>query len=500
MESPSRSKVFLKFSETFGILGLTLVSVLYLLLFRISGLEFPPAWPDEVLFYSTSLDFAQNGTFHTNVLEGLIRGMETKTLWVPPLFFLLNGWVISFAGEGLATVRLFAATITLANVWIFWLILRNFDFSPRARFGACLLLFSDLLFLRVGWTARMEALCLFWALLSLLLLSHRVRSLNSSPLYQWEGFLSGFFLGLSFLSHPFGAIFGIPALLLVHQAKAWKTWMFWVGGIVPILGWAIWIHPDWEIFFYQFGAQFGRKKDLFQSFSPITKIKVLLGGYESPGYRLFFYLALIYGLWVVRGEIKDKPKSTFFFGIWTISILFFLILSTEYYYVMYLCIPLSALGGFFFEKIRSRRVQFIAAILVFSNIAILVNAYRRIGFANPEFDLGVKFYEVLKPELKGSRKIYLQAIPDPYFRLSAEFPELQILEFIPGELPIPKEDFIGTLDSVDTFVFSEGQKRNEFVQTYLDENQTKFRKTKITSEPSTVRKLVKAEAEVYRRR
>lgn len=498
MESPSFSRNSEKYSELLALLGLTLLSVLYLLLFRVSGLEFPPVWPDEVLFYSPSLDFAVHGTFRTDVSEGLIRGMESKTLWMPPVFFLSNGVVISLFGEGLETVRFFAAILTLANVWIFWFLLRYFDFSFRARLGACLLLFTDILFLRVGWTARMEALCLFWALLALFVLARGIG--RGSSLRQWETFLAGFLLGLSFLSHPFGAIFGIPALFLIHLTKSWKAWMFWLGGTVPVLAWGIWIHPDWDIFLFQFGAQFGRKRDLFQSFSPITKIKVILGGYEGPGYRLFFYLALAYGLWVVRGEIKDKPRSAWFFGFWTLSILFFLILSTEYYYVMYLCIPLSALGGFFFERIRSRRVQSIAAILIFSNLAILFNAYRRIGFANPEFDLGEKFYETLRPEIKGSKKIYLQAIPDPYFRIRKENPNIRILEFIPGELPIPKEDFLSTLETVDTFVFSEGQKRNEFVRSYLDENQSKFRKTKILAEPSTIRKLARAEAEIYRRR
>ncbi|PJZ50850.1 ArnT family glycosyltransferase [Leptospira saintgironsiae] len=487
-------------SEIYGLIGLFFLSILSLLIFRISGLEFPPVWPDEVLFYSPSLDFAKNGLFRTDVLDGLVKGMETKTLWMPPVFFLLNGWVLKFLGEGLEVLRLFAAILSIASIWIFWFILKTFDYSPIARLGASLLLFTDLLFLRVGWTARMEALCLFWALLSLLVLARKAKWKGEIPLQQYEAFLSGFFLGISFLSHPFGAIFGVPALLLIHQAKAWKVWMFWLGGALPILAWGIWIHPDWGIFFYQFGAQFGRKKDLFQSFSPITKIKVLLGGYESPGLRLFFYLALAYGLWVVRGEIKDKPKSAFFFSVWTVSILFFLILSTEYYYVMYLCIPLSALGGFFFERIRSRRVQFIAAILVFSNIAILVNAYKRIGFGNPEFDLKDRFYEVLGPELKGSKKLYLQAIPDPYFHIRKEYPNLKVLEFIPGELPIPKEDFIQSLDSIDTFVFSDRQKRNEFVQSYLEENSSKFRKFKITAEPSTLRKVANVEAEVYRRR
>ncbi|TGK11418.1 UDP phosphate-alpha-4-amino-4-deoxy-L- arabinose arabinosyl transferase [Leptospira fletcheri] len=482
--------------------GLIFLSVIYGLAFRFSGTEFPPVWPDEVLFYAPSWDFSVNGSFRTLVLEGLIRGMETKTLWMPPLFFIVNGAVLSVFGGGLETLRFFSASVSLGSIWLFWLLLREVGYSPRARLGACLLLGTDLLFLRVGWTARMESLCLFWALACFWVLSRKAdwgRG-NTGILSGFEGFLAGFFLGLSFLSHPFAAVFGIPVLFLIHKARGWKVWSFWFGGACVLFSWLIWIHPNWDLFAYQFGAQFGRKRELFQTFSPVTKLKVLLGGYESPGSRIWFYSALALGLWVVRRELLERKVLAFFFFLWFSAVLLFLVLSTEYYYVMYLCIPLSALGGFFFERIRSRRIQYVAALLVFCNLYVLFYAYRKIGFANRDFDLGSKFSEALITELKGSKKIYLQAIPDPYFRIAEALPEARIMEFIPGELPIPAEDFSATLDTVDAFVFSEGQKRNEVVQKFLTENSHRFKTKTVSVEPSTPRKLVRAEAVLYLRK
>ncbi|PJZ71596.1 UDP phosphate-alpha-4-amino-4-deoxy-L- arabinose arabinosyl transferase [Leptospira perolatii] len=462
-------------------------------------MEFPPIWPDEVLFYSPSLDFAEHGTLRTQVLEGLIRGMDQKTLWMPPLFFILNGWWIKIFGFEIESLRLFASVTTLASVWMFWVFLQSLGFSVRARFGACLLLSTDLLFLRVGWTARMEALCLFFSILSLYILSRNsgIANQTKSNLTYWEGGLAGLSLGISFLAHPFAAVFGIPSLFLIHKRKGWKIWTYWFGGLIPIVAWGVLIYPDWELFIYQFGLQFGRKTELFKTFSPITKIKVLLGGYETPGIRLLFYLGLALGVWVIRKEFFEKSELAKFFLIWVFSILGFLLLSTEYYYVMYLCLPISAIGGFFFERIRSRRVQYFAAILIFCNIFILFYAYRKIGFANSNFDLKKNFTEAMIPKLKGSQKIYLQAIPDPYFTLSKELPGTKILEFIPGELPIPPSDFLATLETVDAFVISVGQKRNEYVDRFLQENHAKFRIVSVSVEPSGARKLVKAEAQIY---
>ncbi|EQA45365.1 dolichyl-phosphate-mannose-protein mannosyltransferase [Leptospira broomii serovar Hurstbridge str. 5399] len=502
MKSPEFQPKSDRISGIVSLFGLVILSILYLFAFGLSGKEFPPTWPDEVLFYSPSMDFATHGTFRTLVLEGLIRGMEYKTLWVPPLFFILNGAVLSFFGGGLEVIRQFSALVSLGSVWLFWFLLKEIGFSPRARLGACLLLITDLLFLRVGWTARMEALCLFWALASIFVLARKV-SWNGeakNELTFLEGFGSGFFLGLSFLSHPFGAVFGIPVLFLIHRAKAWNIWTFWVGGSLPLIAWAIWIYPDWELFIIQFGAQFGRKRELLQTFSPLTKVKVLLGGYESPGSRLWFYLALLLGVWVVRKELLERKNLTFFLLLWLSTVLAFLFLSTEYYYVMYLCLPLSALGGFFFDRIRSRRIQYVAGLLVFCNLFILFYAYRKIGFANPEFDLNAKFSKALLAELEGSKRVYLQAIPDPYFHLVEGLPDSKILEFIPGELPIPSNEFLPTLQTIDAFVFSEGQKRNEHIQRFLEENSNKFKIRSVSVEPSTPRKLVKAEAVIYLRR
>ena len=50
----------------------------------------PVIWPDEVLFFNPSWELSHNGIMRTSVLDGLIPGMDTHTLWMPPLRFHIH--------------------------------------------------------------------------------------------------------------------------------------------------------------------------------------------------------------------------------------------------------------------------------------------------------------------------------------------------------------------------------------------------------------------------
>lgn len=487
---------FISLKTLFWILPF-LLALLFVWILYNDRLEFPPVWPDEVLFFSPSQDFVEFGTLRTRVLEGLIPGMEETTLWMPPLYFFSGGLWMKYVFPGIVGLRLFTLVVAALCIFIFYGILFRIGFSLLSASFAGLLLVTDLLFLRVGTMARMEMLCLFFALASLFLLVRTALDEHPRPVGKVEALFSGIFLGLSFLSHPFGSVFGVPSLYLLWRRKSLSTSLFWIGGIFPLVIWIIWLFPYWNLFLFQFGLQFGRKKELFTLFSVLTKIKILIGGYENPGVRILFYIFLLAGIGINRRLLKERFLFLF---VWVLGILVFLFLSTEFYYVMYLTLPLSALGGMLFEESDRKRVIYVGSGLLFCNLIVLFLAYRKVGFINPEFDLGKKFSEEIAAELRYSKKVYLQAIPDPYFYLRERYPDQEILEFIPGELPVPSEMFVGALDSIDTFVFSEGTKRNDTVENYLKENSSSFYKKNVSVSPSTTRKLVRAQAEIYLRK
>lgn len=165
--------------------------------------------------------------------------------------------------------------------------------------------------------------------------------------------------------------------------------------MIPILVWVVWLLPHWDLFLFQFGLQFGRKKELFSVFSILTKIKILIGGYENPGVRILFYIFLLAGIGINQRLLKEKKEQFLFLLIWILGTVVFLFLSTEFYYVMYLTLPLSALGGILLEESDRKRVIYVGSGLLFCNLIVLFLAYRKVGFINPEFDLGKNFQKKL---------------------------------------------------------------------------------------------------------
>ncbi|GBF51509.1 hypothetical protein LPTSP4_30470 [Leptospira ryugenii] len=79
-------------------------------------------------------------------------------------------------------------------------------------------------------------------------------------------------------------------------------------------------------------------------------------------------------------------------------------------------------------------------------------------------------FSQIENSLKGHQKVYLQAIPDPYFYLKQSDPNKTLLEFIPGELEIPSQHYSDTIASQDAFVFYREDLINQTIRTFLSEH------------------------------
>jgi hypothetical protein len=103
-------------------------------------------------------------------------------------------------------------------------------------------------------------------------------------------------LGLGTISHPFGFVFSFLAVVVISFRSSFalkNLFLMALGGIIPLLGWGLYIAPDFNIFILQFGAQLGRKKDLLVSvFTLVTKIKIILSGFKYPTAKLISLILL----------------------------------------------------------------------------------------------------------------------------------------------------------------------------------------------------------------
>ncbi|MBM9591642.1 glycosyltransferase family 39 protein [Leptospira sp. 201903075] len=428
---------------------------------------FPVVWPDEVLFFSPSFSFSTSGHLQTNVLKGLIPGMESKTLWMPPVYFLFSGFSLSIFPDTLTTVRLANVIIVYLTALGFYLLLKRQSISEwGCQIAFASVLWEPLLF-RFGTAARMEGLTAFFIILSLLFATNKDKS------KLWFVFLAGVALSLSSLSHPIGASFGLVTAFLVWRNFGLKSlpWFF-LGGVLPILGWLYYIHPHWDWFEIQFGAQLARKRNLLGSFTLIDKVKVFSFGFGFSKLRLVIILTQLIALVLISYQSFQKygklNQKWILFWIWILSILVSLYTSSEGWYVFHILFPLAFGMALLYDSKQS--VSKLALVGVLVSLGSLLYTNHIHWFQTDSKQILDSHFQHLEMSLAQSKSVYLQALPDPYFDLRKKRPDLDILEFIPGELDIPSVAYIKTIRSRDSFVFYDDQLMNPVIKDFINQS------------------------------
>lgn len=100
---------------------------------------------------------------------------------------------MKYVFPGIVGLRLYTLVLAAVCIFIFCGILFRIGFSSLSVLFSCLLLVTDLLFLRVGTMARMETLCLFFALTSLFCIVRTALDKIPKPVGKIESLFSGIF-------------------------------------------------------------------------------------------------------------------------------------------------------------------------------------------------------------------------------------------------------------------------------------------------------------------
>ncbi|HNN77313.1 MAG TPA: hypothetical protein PKL30_00420 [Leptospiraceae bacterium] len=484
----------------------------------------PPIWPDEVLFFNPAFELGINGVMRTSVLDGLIPGMDTHTLWMPPTFMVLLSLLLKVFPANLLTARLFSTFVSLGSLFLVYQISKSLRFSLK-RIGFILFFIAtDLVFLKFSHTSRMESLCSFFALSAFyfLLKSKNQTDHNELDPTKSDLFFSAVSLSLSFLSHPFGIVHSLPILFLLYQRNSftpWRIFLYCIGGLIPLTAWLFYIIPNLDLFVIQFGAQLSRKNELLGKFNWIDKVKIIFSVYKFPLIKLslYFVTVFMFAFYFIKTKFKDTNKAEYFIKliktdneffalIWLLTITTFLFLSSEFWYVFHMTVPFVLILSYLLSEIKLSRyfVYLSIGYNVFIIIWIIVSSF--FIYKLPEkVDI---FFSEIEKVVEAHNNVYLQAIPDPYFYLKEKFPNKNIREFIPGELSglnksqtekksksllvelgvlkdnykIDESFYYATIEKQDVFIFYNENLMNPYIKKHLEKNSAFFERKIISVE------------------
>ena len=333
---------------------------------------------------------------------------------------------------------------------------------------------------------------------------------------RFDIFLSGICLSFSFLSHPFGIVHSIPVLFLLYQRNALTIQnlaLYSFAGLLPIAAWGVYVVPNWELFIVQFGAQLSRKNELLGKFTWLDKVKIIFSVYKFPMVKLGLFATtialLFYGLISQKKKgtnannslllwIKNSPEIFFF--VWLFTLLGFLFVSSESWYVFHIVVPFTLLLSAMIDR-KEKPVRIFLFVSIVYNILVLIWVPFSVYFLYKSPEKTEEFFLLIEKEIERKNNIYLQAIPDPYFYLKKKFPEKTLHEFIPGELSaiqdknpdgsekknllkrlgIAKENYKidanfykETIHKQEVFIFYNESLMNDYIRAYLSKNANKF--------------------------
>ncbi len=492
-----------------------------LLLFALTALNssiLPLGWPDEALFSAPAAALAERGVFSTSVLVGLIPGMERATLWNSPLYMVLTALPYAITGESRVVARGVSFALACLALWIFAAVVRRIvPNHPRLHALLPFLLVCDLTFQRAANTARMDMLTLVCFLGALYFLIRDYQNHTNQPAANafpatWldrrralAPLFAGFCTGAAALSHPI-AVLLVP-LALIWTLPRWRALAWGVLGTALVFSlWLPYIIEHIEIFCVQFIAQLVRKKDILSFFGGDTGgvFKVFVAQYGGRGFLMILAALMVAvvgaaGLHkiVQLGRSFREFTTALFVRLYLSFVVVFLLvlLSSEAWYPLYVGPVLLWTAAALWAGAKSAR-DWSRLALPFAGAALMIGT---LVFTIREHLVSdtpgqVERFESHAVQAVGEcRTVYLRVRPDPYFLYRKRYPELEVLEFIPGKLQFDAGDvpfqclrdcmtipggysayLLRRYDEIDCFLLDQHDDWEPLLRDYLQERQAQF--------------------------
>jgi hypothetical protein len=214
---------------------------------------------DEGWFFSPIHNFLAHGSTGTNVLDatGLPwAGVEKRTYWQVPVFFVVEALWMKMFGMSLWTMRSVAVLAGIGTFASWILVFRYLGFERHTVMLSAAILAVDYTLINNSAYGRMDSLSSLFGVLALVTYLY-LRDKN----FVLCLFGSQLFLMLSGLTHPMGgAVFtsGFVVLFVLNQDVRQMSAVRIAAGILPYLmgaaAWGLYIAQDPASFIKQFGS------------------------------------------------------------------------------------------------------------------------------------------------------------------------------------------------------------------------------------------------------
>ncbi|MFN3605401.1 MAG: ArnT family glycosyltransferase [Leptonema sp. (in: bacteria)] len=417
------------------------IVLLYILLHFYYGEYYPKIWPDEVLFSSAAKNFAFSNQLKTDVLEGIVYGMDKATLWMTPLYLVFLSFVYRIFEESLIVGRSFSLIIGILSLLLYYKVFLRITKDRQISLFFMFLLSIEHSFIRSGNIIRMEILNLFFVFSTIYFLEKRKEN------------LIGISLGLAGLTHPISLFLVLIFFLYITDYK--KIVKIAMIALLVMSPWFYYLFQHLEIFKFQFLSQLSRKTSHYDLKSLIYFIKVIGGQFQSNVNFILVYLFYIYTFIIGILNVNSYPKK---YLIMTLVVFAFVFFSSESWYVVYIFPFMFLLLGItlVYSKNLKKQVLTFSFLIIFTiQINLIYKLQSQKGLYNYEYELFINF---LNKNLEDCKTVFLQSIPDPYFHLERnkiykEFPPYGL--FFNRSTSLYSLQRLETYKQIDCFVISD---------------------------------------------
>jgi 4-amino-4-deoxy-L-arabinose transferase-like glycosyltransferase len=261
---------------------------------------YQPPRLDEDYFSESAYNLATEG----RLVSHFVAGMEDGIFWQPPLYFIALAPVIKLFGYSITTVRGFAVFVACIDLLLVYFLGRMVLGEAHARTWMLLAAVNPL-YVMYSKMGRMDTLCLFFMLLTIVLV---LRASSHHSTGGW--FAAGLTAGGAAISHPFGAIITVSVVLwlvlwgkdlAVRRASA--VIPFLAPTIVMIAIWFAWGAMHADTFADQLNYQLTRKESGFLD----APVNFLLNFKYVPAAAVVYGFAVIGSYRVVVHPSETRP-------------------------------------------------------------------------------------------------------------------------------------------------------------------------------------------------